>query len=530
MATAVAAPPSPPSAVSRPEHLRRLPELARRVIASSGETMTIRSPFDLQPVGSVPRSNAHDVARAAERARAAQRGWAERSFAERAKIFLRFHDRLLERQDEVLDLVQLENGKARWHAFEEVGDAAIVARYYAGQAERLLSPQSRQGLVPGFTDTTEYRHPKGVVGIVAPWNYPLSMGITDALPALLAGNAVVEKPDSQTPFTTLWAVDLLVECGLPADLYQVVCGAGTELGPALFDAVDYVQFTGSTPTGRHVAAEAGRRLIGCSLELGGKNPMLVLADADLERAVGGAVRGAFSSAGQLCVSVERLYVHASLHDRFLAAFVEATRALRLGVGLGWSYDVGSLTSEKQLSTVHGHVAEALAKGAHVEQGGRPRPDVGPLAFEPTILTGVTPAMAVHSEETFGPVVSVYPFESNHEAIERANDTRYGLNASIWSRDVELARRMATRLECGTVTINETYLAGWGSVDAPMGGFKESGLGRRHGAEGILKYTEAQNVTIQRGPAIVPPKGVPVSAFARWFTGALKTAKRVPGIR
>jgi len=519
-----------PTSVPRPEHLRRLPELARRVVASSGASLLIRSPFDLEPIGEVPRSTPGDVARAAERARAAQRDWATRSFAERAKVFLRFHDRVLERQEEVLDLIQLESGKARMHAHEEVGDVAIVTRYYARQAEKLLAPTARQGFVPGLTDTTEYRHPKGVVGIVAPWNYPLSMGVTDAVPALMAGNAVVEKPDSQTPFTTLWAVALLVECGLPEDLYAVVCGAGTELGPALFDAADFVQFTGSTATGRHVAAEAGKRLIGCSLELGGKNPMLVLADADRKRAVFGAVRGAFASAGQLCVSVERLFVHRSLHDRFLAELVEATRALRLGTGLGWSYDIGTLTSEKQLATVRAHVDDAVAKGARLEHGGRPRPDLGPLVFEPTILSGVTPEMAVYAEETFGPVVSIYPFDSNHEAIELANASRYGLNASIWTKDTEHARRMATRLECGTVTINETYVAGWGSVEAPMGGFKDSGLGRRHGAEGILKYTEAQNVTIQRGPAITPPKGVPASAFARWVTGALKTARRVPGIR
>jgi len=369
-----------------------------------------------------------------------------------------------------------------------------------------------------------------VVGIVAPWNYPLSMGVTDAIPALLAGNAVVEKPDSQTPFTALWALDLLIECGLPENLYQIVCGPGTELGPALFGGVDFIQFTGSTATGRVVARAAGERLIGCSLELGGKNPMLVLADADLDLAAGGALRSCFASAGQLCVSIERIYVHQSIRDRFLEKFVAATRAIRLGTGLGWSYDVGSLTSEKQLATVEGHVADAVAKGARVECGGRHRPDIGPLVFEPTILSGVTPQMTLHSEETFGPVVSVYAVESNQEAIERANDTRYGLNASIWSRDTELARRMATRIEAGTVTINETYIAGWGSVEAPMGGFKDSGLGRRHGAEGILKYTESQNVTLQRGMPIVPPRGVPTSAFARWFTGALKAARRMPGIR
>jgi len=527
MSVTAAAKPRP---IPRPEHLRRLPELARRVAASGGEKIEIRSPFDLEPLGSVPRSTPEDVAVAAARARAVQQEWLQIEFEERAKIFLRFHDRLLERQEEVLDLIQLESGKARLHAFEEVGDTAIVARFYSLRAGDYLAAKSRKGLIPGLTDTREYRHPKGVVGLVAPWNYPLSMGVTDTIPALLAGNAVVEKPDSQTPFTTLWALDLLLECGLPDGLWQIVCGAGTALGPALFDAVDFVQFTGSTATGRRVASAAGERLIGCSLELGGKNPMLVLADADVDLAAGGAVRGAFASAGQLCVSTERVFVHESVCPEFLERFVAATRAVRLGTGLDWTYDVGVLSSEQQLATVREHVADALAHGARLECGGRHRPDVGPLAFEPTILTGVGPGMKAWREETFGPVVAVYPVASNHEAIERANDTPYGLNASIWSRDTELARRMATRLECGTVTINETYIAGWGSVEAPMGGFKDSGLGRRHGAEGILKYTEAQNVTLQRGPAIAPPRGVPAEAFARWFTGALKAVKRVPGVR
>jgi succinate-semialdehyde dehydrogenase/glutarate-semialdehyde dehydrogenase len=514
----------------RPAHLDRLPELARRVLASGSETIEVRSPFDLEVVGEVPRSTPADVAEAARRARVAQEEWSRRSFAERARPFLAFHDLLLDRQAEVLDLIQLESGKARLHAFEEVGDSAIVARYYAVHAADFLAPQPRKGAIPGLTESREYRHPKGIVGVISPWNYPLSMGITDTIPALLAGNGVVEKPDSQTPFSTLWALDLLVQCGLPEGLWQIVCGDGPALGPAIFEAVDFVQFTGSTATGKLVAREAGARLVGCSLELGGKNPMLVLADADLAIAVPGAVRGCFASAGQLCVSIERLYLHSAVHDRFLAEMVAATKSLRLGTGLDWSYDVGTLTSEKQLATVKAHVDDAVAKGAKVEAGGKARPDLGPLVFEPTILTGVTPEMKLHSEETFGPVVAVYRFESNHDAVERANATRYGLNASIWSRDAELARRMATRLECGTVTVNDTYVAGWASIGAPMGGFKESGLGRRHGAEGILKYTEAQNVTVQRGTPIAPPKGMPAEAFARWFTGSLKAVKRIPGLR
>jgi succinate-semialdehyde dehydrogenase/glutarate-semialdehyde dehydrogenase len=301
------------------------------------------------------------------------------------------------------------------------------------------------------------------------------------------------------------------------------------LGPALLAEADYVQFTGSTATGKAIARQAGELLTGCSLELGGKNPMLVLADADVDAAVSGAVRSSFASAGQLCVSTERLFVHESLHDRLLAAFAAKTKELRLGRGLDWTYEVGSLVSSKQLATVAAHVDDALAKGAVAVAGGRARPDLGPYYFEPTILTGVRPGMTVFAEETFGPVVSVYRFASNHEAIERANDTRYGLHASLWSADVERARRMATRLACGTVTINETYVAGWGSLDAPMGGFKQSGLGRRHGAEGILKYTESQNVTVQRGLSLAPPKGVPAEAFAKATTSAVRALRRLPGL-
>ena len=516
--------------VERPAHLRRLAELTRHVVASGGARATIRSPMDLEPIGELPRSRSEDVRAAAAQARRVQEDWAQRPFTERAEVFLRFHDLLLERQEEALDLIQLESGKARLHAYEEVADAAIVARHYAVRAADFLAPRPRRGAVPGLTQTWEYRHPKGLVGIIAPWNYPLSMGITDAIPALIAGNAVVEKPDSQTPFTLLWAIDLMVEAGLPAGLYSVVYGDGPTLGPPLFDAADYLQFTGSTSTGRLVAREAGARLTGCSLELGGKNPMLVLADVDLESAVMGAVRGCFASAGQLCVSIERIYVHDSLYERFRSDLVRATREIRLGTRLDWSYDVGSLASEKQMATVVAHVRDAVARGAKVECGGRRRPDVGPLVYEPTLLTAVAPGMTLYAEETFGPVVAIYPVGSNHEAVERANDTRYGLAASIWSRDTELARRMATRLQCGIVTINETYVAGWASVEAPMGGFKDSGLGRRHGDEGILKYTESQNVTVQRGMPLAPPKGVPAEAFARWFTGALWAVKRVPGIR
>ena len=518
----------PISSRVEPAHLARLAAMV--TTAAPRETTEIRSPLDGRRVGEVPRTTPDDVVEAVRRARKAQEEWFHRTFAERAEIFIRCHDLIIERQDEVLDLIQVESGKARKHGFEEVADTAIVARYYAIHAERHLEPKKRQGALPGLTVAWEHHQPVGVVGIIAPWNYPLSMAVTDAIPALMAGNAVVLKPDQKTPFTALWAVELLREAGLPADLFQVTTGEGTELGTPLIESCDAIQFTGSTATGRKVARQAAERLIHCSLELGGKNPMIVLADADLEAAVAGAIRGCFSSAGQLCISIERLYVHESIYYRFVERLVQETKALRLGAGLDWEADMGSLISADHLAKVDAHVRDAVEKGATVLAGGKVRPDLGPCFYEPTLLTDVTPEMTLFAEETFGPVVAVSRFESIHEVVERANASSYGLNASIWTQDLELGHRLATRLHCGTVNVNEAYAAAWASVDAPMGGFKDSGLGRRHGAEGILKYTEPQTIAIQRGLPLAAPAGMPDEVFSRTMSTTLKALRRIPGLR
>ncbi len=518
---------SPPATVE-PLKLDRLAALV--TTAAERERTEIRSPFDGRRIGDVPRATPADVGEAVRRARKAQEGWFHRTFAERAQVFLRFHDLILERQDEVLDLIQLESGKARKHAFEEVADTAIVARYYAIHTEQHLEPKKRQGALPGLTVAWEHHQPVGVVGIIAPWNYPLSMAVTDAIPALMAGNAVVLKPDQKTPFTALWAVELLREAGLPAELFQVTTGEGTVLGTPLIESCDAIQFTGSTATGRKVARQAGERLVHCSLELGGKNPMIVLADADLEAAVAGAVRGCFSSAGQLCISIERLYVHESIYHRFVERLIQETKALRLSAGLDWDTDMGSLISAEHLAKVDAHVRDAVEKGATVLAGGKARPDLGLCFYEPTLLADVTEEMTLFAEETFGPVVAIYRFESINEAVERANASSYGLNASLWTQNLELGHRVATRLQCGTVNINEAYAAAWASVDAPMGGFKDSGLGRRHGAEGILKYTEPQTIAIQRGLPLAAPAGVPDEVFSRTMSTTLKALRRIPGLR
>jgi succinate-semialdehyde dehydrogenase/glutarate-semialdehyde dehydrogenase len=499
--------------------------LVAAVVGTAG-TVTTRAPFDGTPVAELPVSSEADVDAAFARAHEAQRTWAARPVRDRARVLLRLHDLVLARQDEGLDLVQAETGKARRHAFEEVVDVALNARYYGRTAHRDLRPTRRAGLVPVLSQVHELRHPKGVVGIVSPWNYPLTLAASDGLPAFVAGNAVVHKPDTQTALTALWVRGLALEAGLPADVWQVVIGDGPTIGAAVVDRADFVCFTGSTRVGREVGERCGRRLVGCSLELGGKNSLLVLEDADLDRAAEAAVRDCFSGAGQLCVSPERLYLAEPVHDAFLDRFLTRVRALRLGTAFDYSVDVGSLLSQAQLDRVAARVDDAVAKGATVLAGGRARPDIGPLFYEPTVLAGVTEDMALCREETFGPVVAVQSVTDEHQAVRLANDTAYGLHASVWTRDVARGRQVAARIETGTVSINETYGAAWGATAAPMGGRKESGLGRRHGHEGLLKYTEPQTVAVQHLVPFAPPDQVPFDAWARGFTAALRVLKAV----
>ncbi len=328
-------------------------------------------------LGLVPHGTAEDVRRAAHAGRAAQPAWARTPVQERAKVLLRFGELVLDRQDEVLDLIQLENGKSRQHALEEVLDVVAVCRYYGHTAERHLRTRRRSGAVPLLTRAMEVRHPKGLVAVISPWNYPLTLGISDALPALAAGNAVLAKPDDQTPFAALWAAELLVEARLPREVLQVVTGSGSELGDVIVDHADYLMFTGSTAVGRGVAARAAQRLVEHSMELGGKNALIVLGDADIDAAVAGAVRASFSNTGQLCMSMERIYVDQAVWDDFVPRFVRATSALRLGHRLDYSVDLGPLISARQLRNVQEQVADAVAKGARVLTGGRARPELGP---------------------------------------------------------------------------------------------------------------------------------------------------------
>jgi succinate-semialdehyde dehydrogenase/glutarate-semialdehyde dehydrogenase len=498
--------------------------LTARVLATSGESKEVRSPLDGAPLAHIPQSSDGDVEEAFRRARIAQEKWERVPVKERERMLLRLHDLILDRQEEILDLIVLESGKARKHAFDEPLHVALTARYYGRTAAKHLGSERRPGVIPGLTRIDVNHVAKGVVGIISPWNYPFTMALCDGLAALAAGNAVVAKPDSQTMLSALLGAELLEQAGFPKDLWTVVAGPGSKVGTSIINRADYICFTGSTETGKIIGKQCAERVINCSLELGGKNAMLVLADADIERAAEGATRAVFSNTGQLCVSIERLYVADAIYDRFVERFVARTQAMTLGATLAWENDMGSLISQSQLDTAVAHVEDAVAKGATVLAGGKARPDLGPYFFEPTILEGVTPDMTCFGTETFGPVVSVYRVTSDEEAVARANDGEYGLNASIYSRDTARARRLAARVKAGTVNINEAFAATFASIDAPMGGFRQSGSGRRQGAEGLLRYTETQSVATQRVMRLAPMFGMSDESYAKVMTASLRALK------
>jgi succinate-semialdehyde dehydrogenase/glutarate-semialdehyde dehydrogenase len=453
--------------------------------------LEIRNPATGELAGRVECASPIEIADSVLRARRAQQGWRERSFSDRAAIVRRFHDLILDRDIQVLDTIQSETGKTRRDALSELITVAGTARYYLKHGARHLEAKRRRGAVPAITSAEVVYKPHGVVGLITPWNYPFLLGIADALPALLAGNAVVIKPSELTPLSAVLARDLFVESGLDPDLAIVVHGAGSA-GACLIEHVDYVGFTGGVETGRKVAIAASGRLIPYSLELGGKNPMIVLEGASVEQAATGLIAGAFSNSGQTCISIERVYVQQDIFEEFSRRVAQKTEDLKIGFSRSWDLDVGSMISPGHVEKILRHIGQAVDGGAKVLAGGKPRIDLGAAFVQPTVLTGVTDAMPISREETFGPVVALYPVRDAEEAIERANDSVYGLNASVWAGEGNRAREVARRLETGSAAINATLLI-YHTFDAPMGGVKQSGIGRRHGAHGILRYTQAQSI-------------------------------------
>lgn len=489
------------------------------------------APFDLTVIGTINQGTNEDVQSAAKRARTAQPAWAALGARKRARVLLRFHDLLLKNVDELTDLIQLEAGKARLDAWKEVVDTVGVTRYFANVTPKVTRRKRHQGAMPLFTKTYEYRHPKGLVGFISPWNYPFNLSISDAIGALATGNAVLVKPDEKTPYSAIYAARLLEMAGVPRDVIQVVTGSGASIGATIVDEVDFIMFTGSTAVGRLIAERAGRRLIGCSMELGGKNAAIVLPDADLERTVRELAAGSHANAGQTCVAMERVYVHESIRQEFTARFVEYAASMPMTASFDFSGELSSLIDQSQLDRVHAHVEDAVAHGATLLTGGKPRPDVGPLFYAATVLTDVTEDMKVCRQETFGPVTVIYGYHDVGQAIAAANDSELGLHFSLWTRDTSRALDIARRLEAGSVTVNDGLVASWGSHEAPMGGMKDSGLGRRHGLEGILKFTEPQTVAVQRLiPAYSPFGGISAERFTGMIQFLTRVFRRLPFYR
>jgi acyl-CoA reductase-like NAD-dependent aldehyde dehydrogenase len=481
-------------------------DLDADLCSSRSSHTRINAPFTGEKLHDLPGSSAADVAAAAERARLAQIGWHAAGFAHRRAVLLRAHDLIVKKKELLLDAVQSETGKTRGQAFEEVFQSANVARYYAVSARRALASRGRRGGIPMVIRTrVEYR-PKGLIGVITPWNYPLSLAAMDVVPALAAGNAVLQKADDQGALSILALRRAFVDAGVPPELWAVVTGPGDVVGSAVNDASDFVCFTGSTATGTRVGVRAAEALRGASLELGGKNPMIVLADVDPVKAAQKAVYACFSSMGQLCVSIERIYVDRTVSDAFTTEFVARTAALVQGAAFDYSTDVGSLTLPSQLERVQDHVTDAVAKGATLLTGGAARPDLGPLFYEPTVLTGVTDAMTCSGAETFGPVIAITPVDGVEEAILAANSSPFGLNASVFARSTRRARTVARALEAGSVNINEGYRATFSSIDAPMGGVKQSGIGRRNGPEGILRFANSHTIAESTGLMTLPSTG------------------------
>lgn len=486
-------------------------------------TNVLASPLTGEDASAMVVGSEEDVVRAFDSARKAQRAWARTSPKERRTILHRFHDLLLTHQAEVMDIIQLETGKSRGSAFEELMHTAITARYYGNQAGKLLKTRKAHGALPVLSQTSVYHHPKGVVGAISPWNYPLTLAMCDATAAIAAGNAVVLKPDSNTPYSALVAIELFYRAGLPRDLFQVVPGRGSVVGQAIIARADYLMFTGSSETGKALATQAGARLIDFSAELGGKNAMIVAEDANVNAAVEGTRIAAFTNTGHLCVSIERLYVADKVWDEFVPKLTDRVKNMTLGSSYDWDIEMGPLQSQAQFDIAVKFVEEAREAGATVLAGGRARPDLGPLVYEPTILTDVPSSSPVCHEEVFGPVVVLQRVSDVHEGIRLANDSDYGLNASLWTSP-KRAKELAPQIESGSVNVNDGFAATFASVDAPMGGFKQSGVGRRQGPGGLLKYTEPQTVTVQRVTPISVPF-LPRKVYGLVMTIALSLGKK-----
>jgi acyl-CoA reductase-like NAD-dependent aldehyde dehydrogenase len=487
----------------------------------NGTGIAVENPATGEIIATVPTLGAAEVKELVARARAAQPAWEALGFDERGRYLRRMQKWITDNAERIIATIVSETGKTYEDAqLAEIMYGAAAFGFWAKEAPGFLADEqlkSANPLVKGKKLIVRYR-PVGVVGVIGPWNFPLTNSFGDCIPALAAGNAVILKPSEVTPLTSLLMAEGLRECGLPEGVFQVATGDGTT-GSALVDEVDFIMFTGSTKTGKKVMERAAQTLTPVGLELGGKDPMIVLADADLERAANAASFYAMNNGGQVCISVERVYVEAPVYDAFVTKVTDKVRALRQGPpGEPGSVDVGAVTFAPQLDIIDGHVKDAVAKGARVLVGGKAGGGPGRY-YEPTVLVDVDHSMTCMTEETFGPTLPIMKVGDAEEALKLANDSPYGLQASVWTKDVHKGEQLARRVEAGAVCVNDAQI-NYTALELPMGGWKSSGLGTRHGAGGIRKYTQQQTLLVTRFAGKKDPHMFPYTARKTRLLGKL----------
>ncbi len=488
----------------------------------AAERIEVLNPANGATVGAVQVDTPETIAATVARVRANQAEWEAMGIEGRYHWLGKLRDWMLDNREQIADTLQAETGKVRGDVFLDLGYVADLINFYGNNAAKFLADESvrpHSPLVASKKLVVRYR-PHPVVGVISPWNFPLAMGLGDSIPALQAGAAVVIKPSEFTPLSLAEVIAAWKgEIGAP-DVFDCVHGTG-EAGAALIDDVDCVQFTGSDRTGRKVMARAAETLTPVSLELGGKDPMIVLADADVDRAANAAAWGGMVNSGQLCISVERVYVEEPVYDEFLAKLTKEVGKLRQGAdGRKPEKDVGAMTSPNQSAVVEDHVNDALANGARALTGGKKADGPGDY-FEPTVLVDVDHSMKVMRDETFGPVVGVMKVRDAEQALELANDSRYGLAASVFG-DRERAEKIARRVEAGSVNVNDV-ITNMAAMGVPMGGWKQSGIGYRHGAPGIKKYCRSESLVITRFAGKREPSWYPYTKARRGFIDRLSQA-------
>jgi acyl-CoA reductase-like NAD-dependent aldehyde dehydrogenase len=468
-------------------------------IKQAAGTISVENPATGEVIATVPVQSPDELDAMAQRARTAQPGWEAIGFDERGRVLRRAQKWMLDHAERILDVVVSESGKTHEDAqLADFGYTVSALGFWAKEAPKYLAdervPSWNNPVAAGKKLIIRYA-PFGLVGVIGPWNYPIANSFGDCIPALAAGNSVILKPSEVTPLSSLLMATMMKECGLPDGVFQVATGDGAT-GAAMIERVDCVMFTGSNRTGKAVMKAAAEALIPCYLELGGKDPMIVCADANLDRAANAAAFYSMNNAGQVCISVERAYVEAPVYDEFVEKVSENVRRLRQGApaGIG-TVDVGAVTFPPQLEIVEEHVRDAVEKGARVLVGGHARSGPGRF-YEPTVLVDVDHSMKIMREETFGPTLPIMRISDAEEGIRLANDSDYGLQASVWTGDVDRGQALARRIQAGVVCINDAQV-NYTALNLPMGGWKASGLGTRHGANGIRKYTKVQSLLVTR---------------------------------